>query len=184
MSVIFLILFWNLQAKAFANKDPDYVKVRRDIGKIQTSRALQLLEEAGVEIPEEGCGRGQDAILSGLKVDGFCENQVFEFQGYYYHGWPRCFKHQRDEPLSDDPTESMNFRYESTVAKIERLRAAGYDVIEKWECDFRREMRENTEIGKYVENHPLLSHSPLNPRDAFYGGRTRKLQDILQDQRG
>ncbi|CAH0547088.1 unnamed protein product [Brassicogethes aeneus] len=129
-------------------------------------------EENQRKITIQHAGRGQEAILSGLKVDGFCENQVFEFQGCYYHGCPRCFKHQHDEPLSGDPTESMNFRYESTVAKIERLRAAGYDVIEKWECDFRREMRENTEIGKYVENHPLLSHSPLNPRNAFYGGRT------------
>ncbi|XP_057656822.1 uncharacterized protein LOC130894202 [Diorhabda carinulata] len=33
-------------------------------------------------------------------------------------------------------------------------------------------MSENSEISKYTEKHPLFSQTPLEPRDAFYGGRT------------
>lgn len=43
-------------AKAFVDRDPEYVKVRRDIGKLQTRRTHELLGEAGVNIPETGCG--------------------------------------------------------------------------------------------------------------------------------
>ncbi|KAJ8951329.1 hypothetical protein NQ317_017624 [Molorchus minor] len=98
--------------------------------------------------------------------------QVFEFHGCYYHGCPTCFTENRDKPTYDNTSETMETRYQNTIAKTERLRNAGFSVIEKWECVFRREMDTNTDIKQYVENHPLLVNLPINPRDAFYGGRT------------
>ncbi|KAJ8914412.1 hypothetical protein NQ315_017506 [Exocentrus adspersus] len=116
----------------------------------------------------------QEARVAGVKVDGYCAetNQVFEFHGCYYHGCPACFKNGRDEPLRDDPTQTLNTRYEATVAKTERLRDLGHHLIQIWECEFRRQLQQNAEICSYVENHPLLVNTPLNPRDAFFGGRT------------
>ncbi|KAJ8915407.1 hypothetical protein NQ315_008296 [Exocentrus adspersus] len=116
----------------------------------------------------------QEARVAGVKVDGYCAetNQVFEFHGCYYHGCPACFKNSRDEPLRDDPTQTLNTRYEATVAKTERLRDLGHHLIQIWECEFRRQLQQNAEICSYVENHPLLVNTPLNPRDAFFGGRT------------
>ena len=35
-------------AIAHVNKDPDYAKIRRDIGKIQREKALRLLHDANV----------------------------------------------------------------------------------------------------------------------------------------
>ncbi|XP_018576210.1 uncharacterized protein LOC108914802 [Anoplophora glabripennis] len=64
----------------------------------------------------------------------------------------------------------MESRYEATVAKTARLRENGYEVIEMWECEFKNTL--TPEIESYAENHRLLSLLPLNPRDAFYGGRT------------
>ncbi|KAK9729440.1 DNA polymerase type B, organellar and viral [Popillia japonica] len=64
----------------------------------------------------------------------------------------------------------MERRYEDTCAKNQRLREAGDEVLERWECDFRNEMTD--EIMTYTENHELLRNTPLNPHDAFYGGRT------------
>ncbi|XP_057663121.1 uncharacterized protein LOC130898093 [Diorhabda carinulata] len=43
-------------AIANVDKDPLYTKVRRDIGKLQTTRALELMEAKGVSILSEGCG--------------------------------------------------------------------------------------------------------------------------------
>ncbi|KAJ8969907.1 hypothetical protein NQ317_009132 [Molorchus minor] len=43
-------------AIAYTSKDTEKNKVRRDIGKLQTQRAVQLCDQAGVVIPEEGCG--------------------------------------------------------------------------------------------------------------------------------
>jgi len=45
-------------------------------------------------------------------------------------------------------------------------------VTEKWECNFDREMNENPEMRDFLENHPMIKIAPLDPRDAFFGGRT------------
>ena len=42
--------------KAYADSDVNFRKVRRDIGKIQTSRTLELLKEMEINIPSSGCG--------------------------------------------------------------------------------------------------------------------------------
>ena len=44
-----------------------------------------------------------------------------------------------------------------------------------WECEFDRRKVKNPEIAKYVNNHPLISNIILNPRDAFFGGRTENI---------
>ncbi|KAL6423086.1 hypothetical protein ACFW04_010517 [Cataglyphis niger] len=43
--------------------------------------------------------------------------------------------------------------------------------MEKWECSFDHDMRDNREMREYLDNHPLVETSPLDPRDAFFGGR-------------
>ncbi|KAG5872176.1 hypothetical protein JTB14_010737 [Gonioctena quinquepunctata] len=114
-------------------------------------------------------GRGPEASIANMKVDGFCKetNQIFEF-----HGCPKCMKYKRENFTFEDPTATIESRYEATSAKTERLRALGYEVIEKWECSFRKELSENPELRNFCEKHPFISLLPLNPRDAFYGGRT------------
>lgn len=143
---------------------------------IQSNIALKWLiwEEKVRNITIQYAGNGKEAVLNACKVDGYCEeiNTVFEFQGCYFHGCPSCFKHQRDQPLHDNPNETLNQRYDATVAKIERLTSFKYKVEEIWECEFRKKMQENPEIEKYTSTHPIVSKTPLNPRDAFYGGRT------------
>lgn len=117
----------------------------------------------------------QEIRIHGVKVDGYCEEtkQVFEFHSCYYHGCRECFKHNRDMTIMhDNPAETMHLRYESTMAKSERLRELGYEVIEMWECRFRKMLQENDDLRAYVENNPVVSLTLLNPREAFYGGRT------------
>lgn len=114
----------------------------------------------------------REAIVDGVRVDGYCEQtkQVFEFNGCYFHGCPRCFTVKRDESLLKDFSYTLNSKYEKTLKKINRLKSRGYEVIEMWECDFRRKLdnAKKTEL----EQHPLMRYTPLDPRDAFFGGRT------------
>ncbi|KAJ8909914.1 hypothetical protein NQ315_014921 [Exocentrus adspersus] len=133
-----------------------------------------LLEEKQRKINLICAARQQEARVVGVKVDGYCPeaNLVFEFHGCYFHGCQLCFKNGRDEPMEDDPTQTLNTRYETTVAKLERLRNFGYNVTEIWECEFKRQLQQNKELCSYDENHALLVSTPLNPREAFYGGRT------------
>lgn len=142
----------------------------------QSKIAIQWLvwEERQRNINIQHAAKQQETMVQGVKVDGYCAEikQIFEFHGCYYHGCPSCFKFGRDESMHDNPNETLNTRYEATVAKTERLLGMGYAVEEMWECQFRKLLKVNKEIEAYTENHALLTNAPLNPRDAFYGGRT------------
>ena len=50
------------------------------------------------------------------------------------------------------------------------LRQAGYTLIEKWECEFKKDKATDANLQAFLQDLELVS--PLNPRDAFYGGRT------------
>ena len=50
-----------------------------------------------------------------------------------------------------------------------------------WECELAKEMEHNEDMRRYFEEYELVD--PLQPRDAFYGGRTNaaKLFHECQD---
>ncbi|XP_031348773.1 uncharacterized protein LOC116174886 [Photinus pyralis] len=139
-----------------------------------------LIEECKRQVDIVHSAKQKEARVAGVKVDGFCveTNEVYEFYGCYYHGCPKCFKHARNVPLSDNTAETLEYRYEATLAKSNRLKELDYSVIEMWECDFRRLMTK--ELYDYTETHPIMSYSPLNPRDAFYGGRTGNVKSFYK----
>ena len=64
----------------------------------------------------------------------------------------------------------MQELHENTLEKIQYLKEQGFDVIEMWECELRKEMERNEDMKKYFEEYELVD--PLQPRDAFFGGRT------------
>ncbi|KAJ8953532.1 hypothetical protein NQ317_000050 [Molorchus minor] len=142
----------------------------------QSKIAIQWLvwEEKKRNINIIHAAKQKEIVVQGVKVDGFCSETklVFEFHGCYYHGCSYCFKFNRNEPTHENGTETMNSRLESTVAKMERLVELGYNIVEIWECQFRKLLKENEEMRGYTEGHPLVAFAPLNPREAFYGGRT------------
>ncbi|KAJ8965523.1 hypothetical protein NQ317_019537, partial [Molorchus minor] len=142
----------------------------------QSKLAIRWLvwEEMQRSISILHAAKQQEVRVHGVKVDGYCSetNQAFEFHGCYYHGCPGCFKLNRGDPMQDDPTQTLNSRHEATVSKTGRLRELGCEVVEMWECQFIRLLKSNQEAEEYTENHPLVISTPLNPRDAFYGGRT------------
>lgn len=91
-----------------------------------------LIEERNNQIDIVHSAKQKEARVAGVKVDGFCAetNEVYEFYGCYYHGCPRCFKHKIDTPLSDNTAETLEDRYEATLAKSNRLKELNYSVLE------------------------------------------------------
>jgi len=85
-----------------------------------------------------------------------------------------CFRINRDRELSvnSEHADTLDLRYERTIASTYRLRKEGYLMTEKWECVFDREMGENREMREFLHRYLTIENAPLNPRDAFYGGRT------------
>ena len=107
---------------------------------------------------------GEKFIPTVGMVDGYCEktNTVYEFQRCFWHGCPRCYTADRINPvLQRDMCELQR----TTELKNQKIRELGYNFAEIYECDLTR----NTDFKK-VNNVEIVT--PLNPRDAFFGGRT------------
>ena len=77
-------------------------------------------------------------ILDHRHVDGFCNNIVYQFHGCFYHGCPDCF-HLYD--YNTVLNEKYCNLYSRTKKFTHRLEAAGYEVVEKWECEFLKEKK-------------------------------------------
>ena len=106
------------------------------------------------------------------KVDGYQETAdgekiVLEFHGCFWHGCPRCFTETTINPVTE---MSMADLYSRTKEKKQYIEAQGYTYVAMWECDFKRDMLAKPDMRMFVESLDIVS--PLEPRDAFFGGRT------------
>ena len=65
---------------------------------------------------------------------------------------------------------------EETRAKIDQLTALGYRVQEMWECECEcnQMINSNPQLKQLVDK--LDTVTPLNPREAFLGGRTNTIK--------
>lgn len=70
-------------------------------------------------------------------VDGFCANTntIFEFQGDFWHGNPKCF----DQILINPKTGcTYGELFSKTISRRAKLESLGYVVVEMWESDWNR----------------------------------------------
>ena len=102
-----------------------------------------------------------------VRVDGFCEENktVYEFCGCYWHGHT-CL------PFLDVTTaacDTLVVRYETTMARLQQITQAWYQIEVLFECDFDEGV-----LASHAElkTHPIVQHGPLNTGDALYGGGT------------
>ena len=111
----------------------------------------------GGEYTVEGVGR----------VDGFCAgtNTVYEFQGCLWHGCPKCYNEATINTRNQIDMGELNKR---TLAKNAKIQALGFNLVTIYEC----ELKEDTLFKKWSSENPIEFVGPLDPRDAFFGGRT------------
>ena len=123
---------------------------------------------------------GEKVINNKIKVDGFCEstNTVYEFQGCFWHGCPDCYK---PEVINNKNQCDMGTLYNKTQDKNNKITTAGYNLIEMWECKLKMDKA----FQKYYKNDWKREVvEPLNPRDAFYGGRTNATKLLYKFKEG
>ncbi|KAJ8032374.1 putative DNA polymerase [Holothuria leucospilota] len=114
---------------------------------------------------------GGDDGMTGFKVDGLQNMTVYEFHGCVWHGCPRCqIDRCKNVPGSNF---SMEDAYLKTVKKTKLLRQNRYRVVEMWECDFDRLVAADPKMRAFIKALPY--RDPLNPRHAFFGGRTNAI---------
>ena len=98
---------------------------------------------------------------------------VYEFHGCFWHGCPTCYPKRQEKHLRllDRTVQDV---YEKTQTKMTLLRQKGYQVVEMWECAWSKLLQTHPDVQAYVDSLRLAP--PLNPRDAFCGGRTNAIK--------
>ena len=87
---------------------------------------------------------------------------------FFLSGCPECYKDR--ETVNPINQKTMEQLFEDTVRKVKYLKRWGFKVEQKWECKLAKEMKDDEQMSRYFEEYELVD--PLQPRDAFYGGRT------------
>ena len=110
-----------------------------------------------------------------MRVDGYdvSTKKVYEFHGCFYHGCPICFPN-RDKRHPKHNDMSMREIYQKTQKRDKSIRQAGYQLDIMWECEWNQLKKSQSEIKEFLDTLQLKSR--LEPRDAFYGGRTNAIQ--------
>ena len=105
------------------------------------------------------------------KVDGFCEetNTVYEFYGCFWHGCPKCY---RPNIINTKSQKDMGALNDLTVEKHNTIKNAGYNHVSTYEC----QLTKSKDFQKFAKNFTQEIVEPLNPRNAFYGGRTNAIK--------
>ncbi|XP_028393192.1 uncharacterized protein LOC114517603 [Dendronephthya gigantea] len=103
------------------------------------------------------------------RLDGFDEdsNTAYEVQGCFWHGCTKCYSR---ETVNSVNGRTMHELHQATSEKITYLKSQGLNVVEVWECEINRQLESNPEMKVYFNNYDVVD--PLEPREAFYGGRT------------
>ena len=110
-------------------------------------------------------------IANSYFVDGYdaLTRTVYEFHGCLYHGCTLCYPNRQAKHYAT-PDRTVEELYQATLNKRMALLRAGYNVMEMWECEWDRLVDTNSEVQCFLASLELVP--PLQPRDAFYGGRT------------
>ena len=146
-------------------------------------KALQWLYFMEAQIPKQGAtadrirhvrNGGEQTVRTSTSiyfVDGYdaIAKTVYEFNGCIYHGCIDCYPN-RDMKHHAAPDRTVEELYRATLVKRMDLLRAGYKVIEIWEHQWDQQAQTNEAVKRFLSTFDLVA--PLQPRDAFYGGRT------------
>ena len=120
---------------------------------------------------------GGEVCLTGKRVDGYDDTTrtVYEFNGCLWHGCPRCHPPpHRNKYTKLHPDRTLQEMYDFTEHKRRTLEAQGFTVVTVWECDWDRDTKSNDELKQFLATYEVVE--PLNPRHAFFGGRTNAVR--------
>jgi G:T-mismatch repair DNA endonuclease (very short patch repair protein) len=108
-----------------------------------------------------------EKVISGFPVDGYYAEtkSVLQYHGCFFHGCRKCYTNGLlKNNVSGETFEALRTK---TMKRTQKMREAGFTVIEKWSCEFTEaEQKRARDLG-LDKNIPQLV-----PKDAFFGGRT------------
>ncbi len=107
--------------------------------------------------------------VDNYRVDGYCtaSNTVYEFLGSYWHGDPNAYDPSTFNRRMQCP---MGVLCDRTLRRQHDIEHAGYKYVGMWESEWDLLVKRDLEVRLFVESGDVAM--PLEPRDAFFGGRT------------
>lgn len=101
-------------------------------------------------------------------------NSVYHFHGCFYHGCATCFEPSDFNSVTNEKFFTL---HEKTQRFTQMLLDNMYNVVEKWECEYRKEVKltEKALCEKKKQFYSVLLLNPLFFFFLFYfifGGRT------------
>ena len=104
-------------------------------------------------------------------VDGYdpVTRTIYEFHGCLFHGCPVCYPNRQSRHYAT-PDRTVEELYQATLNKRMALLREGYTVVEMWECQWDSLVKKDEAVKQFLASLQLVP--PLEPREAFFGGRT------------
>ena len=103
---------------------------------------LNITTNAGIN---HKMNSGKDFRLGPYLTDGYNAEtfEVWKYLGCYFHGCS-CQEWNNKEKQKE--------RYEKSLAKICFMESKGYTVHTIWECEFKKQLKENDDLKLFVKN--------------------------------
>lgn len=141
----------------------------------QSFKALKWLEwlsrSKNINILSALNGR-EIRLSSNIVVDGVCGDTVYEFLGCYWHQCPTCFPHKYHNLPNNKRMNPARTLYETLLLRCQKIKRLGFKLVTIWEHEFDELLKSNTEMTQFINSIDYLKNEPLDPRHAFFGGRT------------
>ena len=98
---------------------------------------------------------GFEIKVGNYSVDGYdsTNNLIIEFNGCKWHGHD-CDLGKIDNVTTEYKKLQLD-RYIKTVIRTQILKILGYQVLEMWECDFKKLKRQNKDLREFINNRRL-----------------------------
>ena len=155
----------------------------RGVNVNQSVKVLQWLYYQEQQIPKQGASAdriqhvrngGEQYVRTAVTsyfVDGYDAliRTVYEFHGCLYHGCPLCYPSRQAKHYAT-PDRTVEELYQATLSKRMALLRAVYMVLEMWECEWDKLVDTDEAVQRFLNSFDLVP--PLEPREAFFGGRT------------
>lgn len=133
----------------------------------QSAEAIEWLEFENSKLGGEGriqharnSLNGEVRVLTAAQtytVDGYDAQTetVYEYQGCFLHGCKICFPEKRERKRNCHKDRTINEVYEDCQKRAGLLRAEGYNVIEKWGCEYREQKKTDPQLQEFLETYIL-----------------------------
>lgn len=177
-------LYWRKHCLQEATIAVEPLKGWRGANVNHSMKALQWLYYKEHCIPKQGIcpdrirhvrNGGEQSVTTATDsyfVDGYDPqtNTVYEFHGCFFHGCPECHPRNRHTKHAVNPDRTMEELWRATQVKENALRNHGYNLEVMWEHDWDKLCQHDPNVKDFVTTLQLVE--PLQPRNAFFGGRT------------